>query len=488
MWTYRLGLKIQLTLKKLISYLYNRLIYIMSYKYQLQYHNMSRLKRKTPDNKQNINKLFKISILNNSKDTEKWNFFKKKADDIGYYDYNKFSSIDKTVLQNVINSNTMLSDYIMHMFKENSFGWNIDIITSALTHLCLWNNLTHSNYKYYIIFEDDIEFCDNFNVHLNILINKLHDNNYPIIFLGYSSIITKAIKNSHICIKQLSIDDRTNMIPNSNFGYVISRTFARDLMLNIENHGLNAPIDKFISKFSNINEITIPLVLKNVELVGDNFEKLIIQDNKENKKNENNKNNNNDNNDNKKDKKDKKPTISLSSFLDNIYLLCTQYSNNEYTSIDTYLNDQETQELNTFITNYINNNDDINMDEFKKNIKDRLQYIIALRHDNILIDSVMLEYINGTYTIAIRSTQLNIDDSNHSNSSDIKRIKNNNAENNSEFEFEFKSFNDYSRFDISPFYPQAQTTITSNINQNTVSDSDEYDHIIDENTSSSDSD
>ena len=50
----------------------------------------------------------------------------------------------------------------------NDFNYKKGVMGCALSHIHLWNNLINDkDNDFYVIFEDDIVFCNNFKKHLN---------------------------------------------------------------------------------------------------------------------------------------------------------------------------------------------------------------------------------------------------------------------------------------------------------------------------------
>ena len=64
-------------------------------------------------------------------------------------------------------------------YPANEQGWR----GCYDSHLRLVNNLKSQNFKYYLIFEDDVEVCDNFIENLQNTLNKL-PNDWELLFLG----------------------------------------------------------------------------------------------------------------------------------------------------------------------------------------------------------------------------------------------------------------------------------------------------------------
>ena len=76
-----------------------------------------------------------------------------------------------------------------NIFNGNDFANRKSFIGCALSHYNIWLNLIKDNEnEFYIIFEDDITLCNNFEYYLDKNINRVIELNYnlDILFIGFT--------------------------------------------------------------------------------------------------------------------------------------------------------------------------------------------------------------------------------------------------------------------------------------------------------------
>lgn len=137
------------------------------------------------------------------------------------------------------------------LFAGNDFNSNKGVIGCAKSHYNIWNNLLESDNDYYIIFEDDIQVCNDFKFKLDQIDTS---GNWDIIHLGYSmykeNILAnfRKYKNNDVPIKQpLNV----NNYIGGTFGYLISRSGAKKLINFINNNGIKHGIDYLAKAYGN---------------------------------------------------------------------------------------------------------------------------------------------------------------------------------------------------------------------------------------------
>jgi GR25 family glycosyltransferase involved in LPS biosynthesis len=137
---------------------------------------------------------------------------------------------------------------MFELFKINDFASRKGFIGCALSHYNIWINLLKDSLNdYYVIFEDDIELCENFPEYFNncsdIMKNFLEK--IDILFLGYHDSI-KFDKNSDKNIMiELNPFNRNDYIGGT-FGYIITKKGAKKMIKYIENNGIKHGIDYLI--------------------------------------------------------------------------------------------------------------------------------------------------------------------------------------------------------------------------------------------------
>jgi len=173
-----------------------------------------------PDRKDKVNKLF------NNENIHSWNFYK---------------AVDGNEIELDINN--------AKLFHGNDFGSRKGVIGCALSHYYIWKELLQdTDNNFYVIFEDDIELCSDFQKRLNSLNQEMNDREY--LLLGYSMFDKLRKQNSSLynnkndVIKVKSLDKKLYI--GGTFGYSINKTGAKKMIDYIEKHGIKHGIDYLI--------------------------------------------------------------------------------------------------------------------------------------------------------------------------------------------------------------------------------------------------
>lgn len=97
-------------------------------------------------------------------------------------------SLDKIERFEAINGNTYsFSKRELNLFKNadyNNYSYATKIYGNQLSHYYILKEMVEKSYDYIIVCQDDVIFCDNFNFHLNNVMNSL-PNNSEIINIGF---------------------------------------------------------------------------------------------------------------------------------------------------------------------------------------------------------------------------------------------------------------------------------------------------------------
>jgi GR25 family glycosyltransferase involved in LPS biosynthesis len=181
--------------------------------------------------------MFKTKIINLDRRTDRWDTFKKTALN-NLTDYERFSAIDGKELK--------LTPEIRTMFKNNKFNWRGGIMGACLSHYYCWKDLTEDpSCDYYLIFEDDVKFCDNFKDKLAMTADKLKHKTYPMLLLGYTSdkeFIKKIYDHDLNDILIYELKNKAH-IWGGIFAYFIHKSFAQKLVTKINKDGFVKPAD-----------------------------------------------------------------------------------------------------------------------------------------------------------------------------------------------------------------------------------------------------
>lgn len=185
--------------------------------------------------------MYKINIINH--DT---NRLTKILYEINKYtdDFNIINIFDKNKLNIKYQIATDLKNISVILSNESIFDIYI--------HLALYSRLIISEYEYYIILQDNIEFNNNFNSYLNNLINLLPYDPWDIIFINnYSENISM----------NFIYDD---IITDNNFNYIINKNGAIKLMNIYKNNGINDNLENFIFHNNILIKKLVPGLINNI--------------------------------------------------------------------------------------------------------------------------------------------------------------------------------------------------------------------------------
>ena len=201
-------------------------------------------------------KLIKARVINLERRPDRLNKFN---DEIKKHNIEciRFDAVDGTKLK--------MDKECVKLFLENTFEWRRGIIGATLSHISLWKELVESDYKYYLIFEDDVKLDENFNLYYNDLLKQINETTYSFIFLGYHT--DKEFLKNPFFIKEDK--DGTVIYPvkykkhiwGGLFGYIIHRDFAKKVLDDINKNGAKEPIDTLILRYDNLYSI-LPVIVK----------------------------------------------------------------------------------------------------------------------------------------------------------------------------------------------------------------------------------
>uniref|UniRef100_A0A6C0CAD0 Glycosyltransferase n=1 Tax=viral metagenome TaxID=1070528 RepID=A0A6C0CAD0_9ZZZZ len=135
--------------------------------------------------------------------------------------------------------NLEATDEIKELFAGNDFKSRKGVIGCALSHCKLWRQLVSDDtYDRYLILEDDIEIAQNFVLKMNLVIEKMKDVEWDIIYFGYHD--TKQMNEDRvITIKEYD----TNQNIGGTFGYLVTKAGAKKFLNFISDNGIRHGID-----------------------------------------------------------------------------------------------------------------------------------------------------------------------------------------------------------------------------------------------------
>lgn len=167
-------------------------------------------------------------------------------------DYQFFEAIDGKSLEG--------TDDIKALVKGNDFRNKKGVIGCALSHINLWCSLVNDSVNdYYVVLEDDINFCKNFKKNLSLcreFISK-NLNTVDLLWLGYFMYDNHKEMHKNLYYNQnksLSIHPSNRSIYiGGTIGYVVTKNGAQKMLDYINRHGVQHGIDFIMNKNVNLN-------------------------------------------------------------------------------------------------------------------------------------------------------------------------------------------------------------------------------------------
>ena len=199
-----------------------------------------------------IKKKSYIRILNLKRREDRKNIMIERLKEANIDNYDFIEAIDG---QNLEPTKTLEK-----LFRDNDFGSRRGVIGAALSHYNLWKELLEDDdYNYYIIMEDDIQFCKDFKKKLDKIKNQIEEKEF--LFFGYSMFDYERQEIK----KYNETDTMDTEIQNLNrhiyiggyFTYSINKIGAKKLIHYIKNNGIKHGIDYLNKIVPSINNYEV---------------------------------------------------------------------------------------------------------------------------------------------------------------------------------------------------------------------------------------
>jgi GR25 family glycosyltransferase involved in LPS biosynthesis/glycosyltransferase involved in cell wall biosynthesis len=186
----------------------------------------------------NINMLYNyetnfVKIVNLERRSDRLVDIKLKLHNVGIHNYEVIKAVDGATLEPTM--------YIKKLFENNDFNYRKGVIGCALSHLNLWEQLVNDKKnEFYVVFEDDITFVDNFKMKLDNILNGVCGSNNSIEFclLGGGSI-SKSNEN----IEDLYVLKRYVKTVDGLYGYIVTKSGAKKMIDYISHNKIKRAID-----------------------------------------------------------------------------------------------------------------------------------------------------------------------------------------------------------------------------------------------------
>lgn len=166
---------------------------------------------------------------------------------------------------------------ILHLFRGNDFGYRRGVVGCALSHLGLWKRIADSSWphRWTLVFEDDVMFCGDFARLWNEAAAPWIPLDCELFYLGGLCVApehVEPLRSSGAVVGPRQwpyVADRVNHFfarpRDTGFGlyaYAVAPSAARLLCQAAELHGIEYPIDHFVSHHWPRLEawVTVPLL------------------------------------------------------------------------------------------------------------------------------------------------------------------------------------------------------------------------------------
>lgn len=175
--------------------------------------------------------LIKTFVINLDRRQDRWKNFISKSD-ANFLNFTRFSAID--------GDNINPSKRLSYIFRGNDYKLRRGIVGCALSHIKIWIDLLYSKYDYYLILEDDINFCENFKEKFVNIFNLLPIK-WDLCFLGHHSKIKNT--DTNISVIKTDIKKSFSISFGGTFAYLITKDGAKKLLDFINYRGISNAID-----------------------------------------------------------------------------------------------------------------------------------------------------------------------------------------------------------------------------------------------------
>ena len=194
---------------------------------------------------------FKTFVINLDRRPDRWEIFKKNAtnSNIDFLKYERFSAIDGLKLKT--------SDQLQRIFENNDYDMRRGIVGVALSHFQLYIDLIYSDEEAFLIFEDDVDFVEDFPCKLLSVINsfKMIGRKWDVFYLGHHNTLETGYSVSNTNIDKWDVSKSLKESMGGFFGYMISKDAARKFLDFIDVNGMTNAIDTCMQKACNFMDI-----------------------------------------------------------------------------------------------------------------------------------------------------------------------------------------------------------------------------------------
>ena len=175
---------------------------------------------------------YKIKIINLEKRQDRKNGMIQRFMNEGIEKYDFFKAVDGKDIEPSVE--------LKKLFQGNDFQYRRGVLGASLSHMKIWKELTKEseNCDFYIILEDDIEFCSKFKEKLLYCISEFIDKSMDRLYIGANSVRT-----TNRDILNLKFDKVSGEMCDGNYGYIISKSAAQKMLDHFNKTSMKRAID-----------------------------------------------------------------------------------------------------------------------------------------------------------------------------------------------------------------------------------------------------
>ncbi len=194
-------------------------------------------------------------VVNLKRRPDRWKKFIESAKEVDLKNYIRFDAID--------GKNVDLSKYYQTLFNISDFsccyvknpyqshGYQKGVLGCAMSHVQIWNLIEHdeemNDMDFYLVLEDDITFCENYQTKLNNVLDVLKkDIDWDVTYLGftdYNDVFEQDVKVHPSIIK---FGGGKRLHGGGTFAYLIRKKSAKKLLKIAKDYQIKQAIDWFM--------------------------------------------------------------------------------------------------------------------------------------------------------------------------------------------------------------------------------------------------
>jgi len=186
----------------------------------------------------------KTFVVNLDRRPDRWEQLDK--DKLSFLNYERFSAIDGTKLKN--------SCQLQQIFENNDYKMRKGMVGCFLSHIKLFIDLIDSEFDYFLILEDDVEFVPDFENKLNHLLKQVKaKNDCDFVFIGHhvkdlslSDVVFD--KTTFPEIEKWNVQQSLQNSLGGTTGYLVSKKGANKFLDFLNETGATNGIDTCIQK------------------------------------------------------------------------------------------------------------------------------------------------------------------------------------------------------------------------------------------------